>query len=89
MYCNMLKAFRKEDSPLGSKWRVFLFDPYPMLGMITPHPLNFRRTLESIPFGRLHDFCKRRLIAQTAQVLSSKDQLVLSKAPSSSLCLEP
>ena len=26
-----------------------------MFGMITPHPLNFLRTLESIPLGRLHD----------------------------------
>lgn len=28
-----------------------------MLGMVTPHPLNFRRTRESIPFGRLQLSC--------------------------------
>lgn len=43
-------CYSKVRSPLGRRWRVFLFEPYPMLGWITPHPLNFLRTLESIPF---------------------------------------
>ena len=29
-----------------------------MFGIITPQPLNFLRTLESIPLGRLHDSCR-------------------------------
>ena len=41
-----------------------MFDPYPMLGIIIPHPLNFRRTRESIPFGRLHEGCNEDSQAQ-------------------------
>lgn len=29
-----------------------------MFGIITPHPLNFLRTRESIPLGRLQDSCR-------------------------------
>ena len=46
-------------APVGIKCLVFLLLPYPMLGMMMPQPLNFLRTLESIPFGLLHDSCRR------------------------------
>ncbi len=60
-----LRAHYAVSLPLGSKCRVFLFDPYPMLGMMTPHPLNFRRTRESIPFGRLHEGCSDNPMIKT------------------------
>ena len=31
-----------------------------MFGIMIPHPLNFLRTRESIPFGRLHDSYRYR-----------------------------
>ncbi len=45
-------------SPLGNMCLVFLLEPYPILGMFTPDPLNFRLTRESIPLGRLQDSCR-------------------------------
>lgn len=38
-----------------------------MFGIITPHPLNFLRTRESIPLGRLQDSC--RMMAKYGQGL--------------------
>lgn len=37
-----------------------------MFGIITPHPLNFLRTRESIPFGRLHASYKQSGGSRTA-----------------------
>lgn len=50
-------------NPFGNTCLVFLSVPYPMLAMIIPHPLNFLRTRESIPFGR-------RQLSDTAIFLS-------------------
>lgn len=44
-------------APLGRTWRSFFSVPNPMLGRVTPHPLNCLRTRESIPFGRLQLSC--------------------------------
>lgn len=39
-------------------WRVFLLDPYPILGIVFV-PLNLRRTRQSIPFGLRHEASRR------------------------------
>merc|ERR550514_921574 len=42
------------NRPFGSMWRVFLFQPYPIFGILTA-PLYRRRTGQSMPRGLRHD----------------------------------
>lgn len=64
--CQHSELLLRMGLPLGKRCLCFLFVPYPMLGMIMPHPLNFRRTRESIPLGRLHDSCGPQAVVASA-----------------------